>query len=88
MSSYVVAFTQQLIHNGLIDVRNVQGSPLFVSLHTLLLLLYKRNSRRNYVPDTHWLIKEVRVSSFMMDLEQGDTQAQVIQSEIKFGGKT
>lgn len=78
MSAFLNNFTYKIIHNGLVDVRNVQGSPLFVSLHTLLLLLYKRNSRRNYVPDTHWLIKEVRVSSFMMDLEQGDAQAQVL----------
>uniref|UniRef100_A0A0P4WEM7 Ubiquitin-protein ligase E3B n=1 Tax=Scylla olivacea TaxID=85551 RepID=A0A0P4WEM7_SCYOL len=78
MASFLNNFTYKMIHNGLIDVRNVQGSPLFVSLHTLLLLLYKRNSRRNYVPDTHWLIKEVRISTFMSDLEQGDAQAQVL----------
>lgn len=67
----------QLIHNGLVDVRNVKNSPLFSSLHTLFMLLYTRNSRRRYVPNTHWLIKEVRVSSFMADFGRGKKSTQV-----------
>ncbi|KAK8739159.1 hypothetical protein OTU49_003508, partial [Cherax quadricarinatus] len=82
MASFLNNFTYKIINNGLVDVRNVQNSALFVSAHTLLMLLYKRNSRRSYVPDTHWLIKEVRVSAFMADLEHGKRSAQVLMQKM------
>lgn len=36
-----------------------------------MLVLYRRDCRRNYAPQGHWLIREVRVSNFMADLERG-----------------
>ncbi|XP_069160891.1 ubiquitin-protein ligase E3B [Procambarus clarkii] len=82
MASFLNNFTYKIINNGLVDVRSVQSSALFVSVHTLLMLLYKRNSRRSYVPDTHWLIKEVRVSTFMAELERGKRTAQVLMQKM------
>lgn len=40
-------------------------------MHTLLQVLYRRDCRRRYSPDNHWLIKEIRVGQFMADLEKG-----------------
>lgn len=40
-------------------------------MHTLLQVLYRRDCRRRYSPDNHWLIKELRVGQFMADLEKG-----------------
>lgn len=78
MATFLNNFIYKMINNGLVDVRNVSGSQLFTSVHTLLMLLYTRNSRRQYVRSSHWLIKEVRVSSFMADLERGRKTAQVL----------
>lgn len=82
MAYFLNNFIYKLIHNGLVDVRNVKNSPLFSSLHTLFMLLYTRNSRRRYVPNTHWLIKEVRVSSFMADFGRGKKSTQVLLQEM------
>ncbi|KAK4297692.1 hypothetical protein Pmani_029911 [Petrolisthes manimaculis] len=82
LSSFLNTFAYKIIHNGLVDVRNVQNSALFVSVHTLLMLLHKRNSRRNYVTDAHWLIKEIRVSTFTADLERGKRTAQVLMQKM------
>ncbi|XP_064107609.1 ubiquitin-protein ligase E3B-like isoform X1 [Macrobrachium nipponense] len=82
MASFLNNFIYKMIHNHLIDVRNVQGSGLFISVHTLLMLLYTRNARRKYVPNNHWLIKECRVSSFMADFERGKRTAQVLLSKM------
>lgn len=51
---------------------------MFQSLHTLLMLLYRRDSRRNYTPPGHWLIKEIKVSTFMTDLEKGRRAPQLL----------
>lgn len=55
------------------------GSKLFHTAHTLLMVLYRRDSRRSYCPPNHWLIKEIRISSFMNDLEKGKKTTQVRQ---------
>ncbi|XP_076061977.1 ubiquitin-protein ligase E3B [Oratosquilla oratoria] len=82
MTNFLNIFVYKMVHNNLVDVRNVSGSALFTSVHTLLMLLYKRNARRNYVKDNHWLIKEVRVSSFMADLDRGKKSAQILLQKV------
>nr|CAH7724444.1 unnamed protein product [Callosobruchus chinensis] len=42
------------------------------------MLLYKRDCRRNYTPTGHWLIKEIKVSSFIADLEKGRRAPQLL----------
>lgn len=61
-----------------IDLKTLQGNTLFQSLHTLLMLLYRRDSRRTYAQPGHWLIKEIRVSTFMADLEKGRRAPQLL----------
>lgn len=35
------------------------------------MVLYRRDCRRKYTPSGHWLIKDLKVSNFMSDLEKG-----------------
>lgn len=47
-------------------------------MHTLLLCLYRRDSRRQFAPPNHWLIYEIRPSHFLNDLEKGKKHTQVL----------
>ncbi|XP_011307352.1 ubiquitin-protein ligase E3B [Fopius arisanus] len=79
-------FLNQFLYKGvlgnLFDVRTVGSNPLFVSLHTLLMAIYRRDCRRNFCPDGHWLAKEVRVSGFLADLEKGRRGAALLLSKM------
>ena len=35
----------------------LENNQLYKTLHQLLILLYERNSRKSFTPDSHWLIK-------------------------------
>lgn len=62
-----------------LDLKNVvQSNPLFQSFHTLLLVLYRRDCRRPYAPPGHWLVKEIKVSSFVADLDKGRRAQQLL----------
>ncbi|XP_054008078.1 ubiquitin-protein ligase E3B isoform X2 [Hylaeus anthracinus] len=64
------------------DVKSVPNNPLFTSLHTLLMAIYRRDCRRTFCPDGHWLAKEVRVSTFLADLEKGRRGAALLLSKM------
>lgn len=42
------------------------------------MLLYRRDSRRSYTPPGHWLIKEIKVPSFLADLDKGRRVPQLL----------
>lgn len=51
---------------------------LFNSIHALLILLYRRDSRREFALKDHWLIKEIKVNNFMKELENGKKHAELL----------
>ena len=67
ISGFVNTFLYKSISSGLI---NDTKSPLFTSLYSLLNVLYNRDNRRSYTRNGHWLIKDLRISSFLSDLEK------------------
>ncbi|XP_034250724.1 ubiquitin-protein ligase E3B [Thrips palmi] len=71
LSNFLNLFLYRSIYNQLFDLKSLHTNPVFVEMHTLLQVLYRRDCRRRYSPDNHWLIKEIRVSQFMADLEKG-----------------
>ncbi|KAH7957703.1 hypothetical protein HPB52_021913 [Rhipicephalus sanguineus] len=73
----VAAIERKLMH-----LKTVNTNQLFCSCHTLLMVLYKRDCRRSYTPPDHWLIKDVKVSTFMSDLEKGKKAAQVLLQKV------
>ncbi|GFT97388.1 ubiquitin-protein ligase E3B [Nephila pilipes] len=82
ISAFLNQLVFKLIWNNLIDAKAVKSNALLTSAHTLLMLLYKRDCRHAYTPPDHWLIKEIRVSSFMSDLEKGKKAAQVLMQKV------
>ena len=75
IASFLNSFLYKTISLGLLTDPK---SPLFASLHTLLMVLYARDNRRPYTRPTHWLIKEIKFSSFLGDLEKGRKATQLL----------
>lgn len=70
LSTFLNNFVFKIIWNNLIpNMSSMKTDPLFRAAHTLLTDLYKRDSRRRFAPPDHWLIKEIKISTFLKDLE-------------------
>uniref|UniRef100_A0A2H1VCW6 Ubiquitin-protein ligase E3B n=1 Tax=Spodoptera frugiperda TaxID=7108 RepID=A0A2H1VCW6_SPOFR len=78
MSQFLNMFVYKSIMGQLFDLKTIQSNELFSSLHTLLLVLYRRDCRRAYTPPNHWLVREIREGQFMADLEKGKKPQQVL----------
>ncbi|KAL1132531.1 hypothetical protein AAG570_010486 [Ranatra chinensis] len=82
MSNFLNLFLYKGILNNLFDTKFTTNNSLFNALHTLLMVLYRRDSRRSYCPSGHWLIKEIRISSFMGDLDKGKKTTQLLLAKM------
>lgn len=82
MSYFLNQFLYKTVLNNLFDIKSISNNPLFTSLHTLLMAIYRRDCRRTFCPDGHWLAKEVRVSGFLADLEKGRRGAALLLSKM------
>uniref|UniRef100_T1IRU6 Ubiquitin-protein ligase E3B n=1 Tax=Strigamia maritima TaxID=126957 RepID=T1IRU6_STRMM len=81
LRNMAVVFNQfifKAIWNNLIDIKMVNSNALVISIHTLLMLLYQRDCRKNYMSSDQWLIKEIKGSSFMNDVDRGKKSAQIL----------
>lgn len=78
MSTFLNHFLYKGILGNLFDVKGLGSNVLFQSAHTLLMVLYRRDCRRSYTVDNHWIIKELRVGGFISDLEKGKKVSQVL----------
>ncbi|XP_045782566.1 ubiquitin-protein ligase E3B [Maniola jurtina] len=78
MSHFLNMFIYKSIIGQLFDLKTIQSNSVFSSLHTLLLALYRRDCRRAYAPSQHWLVRDIRDSQFMADLEKGKKPQQVL----------
>lgn len=47
-------------------------------MHTLLMCLYRRDSRRQFAPTNHWLIHELKPAHFLADLDKGKRHTHVL----------
>lgn len=52
---------------------------LFHAAHTLLMVVYRRDCRRPFAPKDHWLVKDVKSSLLVAELERGRQSVQVMQ---------
>ncbi|KZC11880.1 Ubiquitin-protein ligase E3B [Dufourea novaeangliae] len=82
ISYFLNQFLYKAVLNNLFDVKSVSSNPLFTSLHTLLMAIYRRDCRRTFCPDGHWLAKLIRVSGFLADLEKGRRGAALLLSKM------
>src|SRR5687768_6583408 len=62
-------------------ITNANASRLrestWTTLKTLLIVLYRRDCRRKYCPDDHWLIDSSKMSQLIADIEKGRKNAKV-----------
>ncbi|KAH8301101.1 hypothetical protein KR018_001796 [Drosophila ironensis] len=65
-----------------LGAKNIVQNPVFQSLHTLLLCLYRRDCRRPFTPPNHWLIPEVKPSTFINDLEKAKRNAMLLLAKM------
>lgn len=52
------------------------------SVKTLLMILYRRDCRRKYCPDGHWLIENSKMNQLINDIEKGRRNAKRILLEM------
>lgn len=74
LSHFLNNLLYKTVNDNIYDVKVVFNCPLFVSMHTLLLCLYRRDNRRRFAPDNHWIIKDIKPAYFLMDLEKGKSK--------------
>ncbi|KAH8378895.1 hypothetical protein KR009_001935 [Drosophila setifemur] len=72
----------KLINDNVLGAKNIVQNPVFQSLHTLMLCLYRRDCRRPFTPTNHWLIPEVKPSTFMNDLEKAKRNAMLLLAKM------
>lgn len=78
ISTFLNNFVFRVICNNLIPTNAHETDPILQTTHKLLTDLYKRDCRRKFTPQDHWLIKEIKMSIFLKDLEAGKPVAKTI----------
>eukprot|EP00095_Tigriopus_kingsejongensis_P002315 snap_masked-scaffold347_size200506-processed-gene-0.2 protein:Tk02315 transcript:snap_masked-scaffold347_size200506-processed-gene-0.2-mRNA-1 annotation:"ubiquitin-protein ligase e3b isoform x1" len=65
-------FTNQLLFRAISTLRVTDDKGCaFKSLYSMLMIIYARDNRRNFCPKDHWLIRDLKIPSFLGDLEKG-----------------
>ncbi|EGT34702.1 CBN-OXI-1 protein [Caenorhabditis brenneri] len=73
---YVNIFCFRAIWSGAVDETAANSTGLFQSMHSLLTVLYERDSRRSFTNDPKfWLISEVKPSSLTIEYEKKSGKA-------------
>lgn len=78
ISSFLNIFVFRIISNNLIPSNTQPLDPVLQATHRLLTDLYKRDCRRRFSPLDHWLIKDIKMSVFLKDLDANKQVARVI----------
>lgn len=78
ISAFLNIFVYRIITNNLVPCTLQEMDPILQTTHKLLTDLYKRDCRRKFAPQDHWLIKDIRMSIFLKDLEAGKPTTKLI----------
>ncbi len=54
------------------------ASPLFDSLHGLLSILYRRDNRRPFTRQNHWLIRDIKAKELTTEMDKGRRAAALL----------
>ncbi|XP_069135904.1 ubiquitin-protein ligase E3B-like [Argopecten irradians] len=71
MSEFLNLFVFRLIWHNLIDVQTANVNDMFGAARGLLMILYERDCRKSYTEKDHWLIRDIKPSLFITELEKG-----------------
>lgn len=78
LSHFLNNLLYKTVSENIYETKLVFNCPLFVSMHTLLLCLYRRDNRRVFAPDNHWIIKEIKPAYFLSDLDKSKKHVQLL----------
>lgn len=78
ISNFLNNFVYRILINQLVAYNAKDMDPVLQSTHKLLTDLYKRDCRRKFAPQDHWLIKDMKMSMVIRDLEAGRPCAEAI----------
>ncbi|XP_074641839.1 ubiquitin-protein ligase E3B-like [Tubulanus polymorphus] len=84
LSTFLNQLLFKLVWNNLLDVRSLNQNSFFSTVHSLLMILYDRDCRRSYTPKDHWLIKDVKPSVILTELERKRRTAQFLMQKMPF----
>lgn len=78
ISTFMNQFVFRILCNNLVPLHTQEIDPVLQASHKLLTDLYKRDCRRKFTPQDHWLIKDIKMSIFLKDLEAGKSIAKTL----------
>ncbi|KAK2176480.1 hypothetical protein NP493_662g01045 [Ridgeia piscesae] len=82
ISNLLNHFVFRILWQHHLDVKVAISDPLFNSVHSLLMILYERDCRRSYTPSGHWLIRDIKPSFFIAELDRGKKAAQFLLQRV------
>ncbi|XP_048241193.1 ubiquitin-protein ligase E3B-like [Haliotis rufescens] len=82
MSEFLNLFVFRVIWHGLMDIQTAGWSDVFSSSWNLLMILHERDARRSYTQNHHWLVRDVKASHFMGELERGRKTVQFLMQKV------
>ncbi|XP_064612255.1 ubiquitin-protein ligase E3B-like [Liolophura sinensis] len=82
MAAFLNQFVFRVIWSNLMDVKTAAQNDVFTAVHTLLMVLYERDCRRAFTPGDFWMIKEVKMSVFVSELEKGRKSVQFLMQRV------
>ncbi|KAK6968619.1 ubiquitin-protein ligase E3B [Biomphalaria glabrata] len=82
MSEFLNLFIFKVIWGGLITLDKAPNCDVFTSTLTLLMILHDRDSRRSFTSSSHWLIRDVKPSHFMAELEKEKKTALFLMQKV------
>ncbi|XP_050429580.1 ubiquitin-protein ligase E3B [Adelges cooleyi] len=82
MSSFLNFFLYKGISQNLFGIQDMGANSLFRSCHTLLMVLYRRDCRRSFTPNNHWLINDLKASTFFNELNKGRKSHSILIQEM------
>lgn len=82
ISNLLNHFIFRILWHQYLDVKVAISDPLFNSVHSLLMILYERDCRRSYTPTGHWLIRDIKASFFITELDRGKKATQFLLQRV------
>ncbi|ESO98574.1 hypothetical protein LOTGIDRAFT_201597 [Lottia gigantea] len=82
MSEFLNIFVFRVLWTGMIDLQTAASSDVYNSCWTLLMILHERDARRQFAPKNHWLIRDVKPSLFMAELDRGRKSVQFLMQKV------
>lgn len=79
ISAFLNTLVFKMLWNDMVDETREQ---MLNSAHTLLMILYDRDCRRKFTTPDHWLIRNIKMSTFVSELEKKKKGAMLVIQKV------